>query len=261
VFDDTEWGNEDEDWDEWRGEDEDEGPHVDDPDFNMDADFDPSLTPQSQDEPTSSKKHRKVSRFAQALRRKKPSFDPDESNFEEYFDEYYQLDYEDIVADQPCRFKYRKVIPNDFGLSTEEMLACNKGELNRWAPLRKIVGYRTQEEEARDVRKYKRKGKKHKRKLQLLPSIEKSALNSPRPRMSSYSCGYRLENEEVGESSKKEARGRNARREQNKAKKKSKSSAREEKREVGVASKISDSRLKSYGIKNKNSSRKTKQRL
>jgi len=88
----------------------------------MDADYDESQNFQADLENTKKKKRRRRSKFAELLTKEKPKFDPKQyPSYEEYFDQYYSLDYEDMIGDLPCRFKYRKVMPNDYGLTVDEV--------------------------------------------------------------------------------------------------------------------------------------------
>lgn len=56
-------------------------------------------------------------------------------------EELYKLDYEDIVAGMPTRFKYRQVEPNDYGLTTHEILLARDSTLKQYVSLKKLAPY------------------------------------------------------------------------------------------------------------------------
>lgn len=64
-------------------------------------------------------------------------------------DEYYKLNYEDIVGGMPVRFKYKEVEPESFNLSPEEILTMDDKELNQMVSIKLLAPYRSR----RDVQK------------------------------------------------------------------------------------------------------------
>ncbi|XP_062003171.1 uncharacterized protein LOC133720731 [Rosa rugosa] len=63
----------------------------------------------------------------------------------EMLDEYYKLDYEDTIGDLKTRFRYAKIKPNRFGLTTAEVLVMDEKELNQYVSLKKLAPYAEKE--------------------------------------------------------------------------------------------------------------------
>ncbi|XP_014277619.1 protein KRI1 homolog [Halyomorpha halys] len=129
-------------------------------DINMDCEADNAGEESKKLTRTKKKKLKKKKGFSDIMEVAKPSFDPNvHNNFKEYFDEYYNLDCEDFIDDIPCKFKYREVVPNDYGLSVEEILMADDSELNKWVSVKKICKRRPEHVEKNEVKIYSMKAK------------------------------------------------------------------------------------------------------
>uniref|UniRef100_A0A914BUM9 Protein KRI1 homolog n=1 Tax=Acrobeloides nanus TaxID=290746 RepID=A0A914BUM9_9BILA len=124
---------------------------------------------------SSRRKRKRNAKFLEIVAKKKPLFDPKEKNFDEYFKEYYGLDYEDIIAgDLITRFKYRNVPANNFGLTAEEILSVEDKQLNAWVSVKKASQYRSEQEEKLDLIAYQRKAQNLEKKQKILGKLNQS---------------------------------------------------------------------------------------
>uniref|UniRef100_A0A0N5B877 Protein KRI1 homolog n=1 Tax=Strongyloides papillosus TaxID=174720 RepID=A0A0N5B877_STREA len=118
---------------------------------------------------SSRRRRKRNTKLMEAISKKKPLFDPKEKTFEEYFNEYYALNYEDIGKDGTIhRFHYRTVPANDFGLTVDEILNSDDRALNSWVSIKKVSAYRSEREEKSDLFAFRHKAKNIKKKKQVL---------------------------------------------------------------------------------------------
>ncbi|GLB37339.1 putative KRI1-like family protein [Lyophyllum shimeji] len=61
---------------------------------------------------------------------------------DEYMDEIYALDFNDLVGGMPTRFKYTGVQPQNFALTPAEILTATDKELNEYMSIKKYAPYR-----------------------------------------------------------------------------------------------------------------------
>ncbi|XP_063830927.1 protein KRI1 homolog [Ostrinia nubilalis] len=192
VFPDLDEELEIENWDKYEEEAahetrDDDGPHCEDEEFNMDADYNPNqpragLLEEIQKTLGKKRRNRKrKSKLAEILTVEKPKFVPEaDKTYAQYMEEYYKLDCEDIIGgDLPTRFKYREVVPNDYGLTVEEILLADDKELTQWVPLKKIVRHRPDNVERGEVKTYAQRAADAALKKKVLPSLFRDLPEEP----------------------------------------------------------------------------------
>lgn len=95
----------------------------------MDCDYDPSMDKRAKKQTRAAKRKEKKKTMINDVEdeeeindKKIPKYNPAKGSFEKYIDEYYSLDCEDVVSGVPTRYTYNKVVPNDYGLTIDEVI-------------------------------------------------------------------------------------------------------------------------------------------
>ncbi|OMO52736.1 KRR1 interacting protein 1 [Corchorus capsularis] len=76
---------------------------------------------------------------------------------QEMWDEFYKLDYEDVIGGVKTRFPYKSIKPNRYGLKPEEILAMDDKDLNQYVSLKKLAPYREKEWKVPNNKRYEQK--------------------------------------------------------------------------------------------------------
>lgn len=167
----------------------------------MDCDYDPSMDKRVKKQTRAAKRKEKKKLIIDEednedteKEKKIPKYNSAMGSFEKYIDEYYSLDCEDIVSGVPTRYTYNKVLPNDYGLTIEEVkygvlqfyihwfliisiifqiLLADDNELNKWYPLGKLTKIQPEAVQKFEAKIYKRKAKDVELKKKMLPSLFK----------------------------------------------------------------------------------------
>lgn len=166
---------------------DDEKPVFDDEEneFIMDCDYDPSMDKRAKKQTRAAKRKKKKKTTIDEdedegeidCTKKIPKYNPKNGSFEKYIDEYYSLDCEDVVSGVPTRYTYNKVLPNDYGLTIDEILRADDNELNKWYPLGKLTKIQPEAVQKFEAKIYKRKAKDIELKKKMLPSLFKEEFN------------------------------------------------------------------------------------
>ena len=82
--------------------------------------------------------------------RKRALLKSKEQEVEEDMENYYKLDYEDVIDGQKVRFKYRSVPGEKFGMTDDDILKYDDRTLNNIAPLKFYAPFRTKSDNTRD---------------------------------------------------------------------------------------------------------------
>ena len=104
---------------------------------------------------------------------------------EKEMQELYNLDYEDIVAGMPCRFKYRQVDPDSFGLTADEILEAEDIELNKYVGIRKLSTYRQDSYSTEQTRSKSEIKRLERKKKALLAAIQEQKMANQKPKSNS----------------------------------------------------------------------------